>query len=70
MQLAGRKMLDRIVSTCMGGRTVRINVMQPLTVNFVTDDQLSVDERSNAILANYKKVLHDHFQCILILLTE
>ncbi|EJD75338.1 bromodomain containing protein [Loa loa] len=48
-------MLDRILSTCMDGRTVRINVMQPLTVNFVTDDHLSVEERSNAVLARYKE---------------
>uniref|UniRef100_A0A0R3RS75 Protein Jade-1 n=1 Tax=Elaeophora elaphi TaxID=1147741 RepID=A0A0R3RS75_9BILA len=48
-------MLDRVLSTCMDGRTVRINVMQPLTVNFVNDDQLSVDERSSAVLARYKE---------------
>ncbi|KAK6112151.1 PHD-zinc-finger like domain family protein [Brugia pahangi] len=48
-------MLDRIVSTCMDGRTVRINVMQPLTVNFVTDDQLSVEDRSSAVMAKYKE---------------
>lgn len=50
-------MLDRVLSTCMDGRTVRINVMQPLTVNFVTDDQLSVEEKSSAVLARYKEVL-------------
>ncbi|KAL3989690.1 PHD-zinc-finger like domain family protein [Acanthocheilonema viteae] len=48
-------MLNRVLSTCIDGRTVRINVMQPLTVNFVTDDQLSVEERSSAILAKYKE---------------
>lgn len=50
-------MLDRVVSTCMDGRTVRINVMQPLTVNFVTDDQLSIEERSGTVLARYKEVI-------------
>ncbi|VDK77332.1 unnamed protein product [Litomosoides sigmodontis] len=48
-------MLDRVVSTCMDGHTVRINVMQPLTVNFVTDDQLSIEERSSTVLARYKE---------------
>lgn len=50
-------MLDRVLSTCVDGRTVRINVMQPLTVTFVTDDQLSVEERSSAVLAKYKEVI-------------
>ncbi|MCP9256983.1 Peregrin [Dirofilaria immitis] len=48
-------MLDRVLSTCVDGRTVRINVMQPLAVNFVTDDQLSVEKRTNAVLAKYKE---------------
>uniref|UniRef100_A0A2K6VX70 Histone acetyltransferase n=3 Tax=Onchocerca TaxID=6281 RepID=A0A2K6VX70_ONCVO len=48
-------MLDRVLNTCIDGRTVRINVMQPLAVNFVTDDQLLVEEKSNAVLARYNE---------------
>ncbi|VDM98944.1 unnamed protein product [Thelazia callipaeda] len=49
-------MLDRVVSTCIDGRVVRINVMQPLPMNFVTDDQLPPDRKSNVVLAKYREV--------------
>ncbi|VDO50979.1 unnamed protein product [Onchocerca flexuosa] len=49
-------MLDRVLNTCIDGRTVRINVMQPLAVNFVTDDQLLAEEKSNAVLARYNEL--------------
>ncbi|VDD90471.1 unnamed protein product [Enterobius vermicularis] len=45
---------EKIVDVCINGRTVHVNVMQPMQVRFVEDSSLPSSKRSDAVFARYR----------------
>lgn len=48
---------EKIVDVCINGRTVHVNVMQPMQVRFVEDSSLPSSKRSDAVFARYRGVI-------------
>uniref|UniRef100_F1KS97 Peregrin n=1 Tax=Ascaris suum TaxID=6253 RepID=F1KS97_ASCSU len=56
MRMQSSNNVDRFVTVNVDGQSVRVNVMQPLRVKIVYDEQLSPSERSDVILSHLRKV--------------